>query len=422
MLSYYDPDPKCALFEKSKGACIGKVKGGNGNKYCPIHDLGGDRTAEFWESYHRKIKNRDFNFAYAQIPQRLDLEGQEWVGDTDFSFAVFKETVVFHEHVFRGAVRCFNTKFRGRFVATAAFIGPTDFIVSQFAETANFVDSRFEGPANFLGTKFAASVMFDGATFASSINFGATFQDSVSFSGSEERDTFSLQEKIQFDAVRFEKPELVTFYDVTLRPWWFIGGSSSKVKFIDVRWNNVLGEEIKRATDVYESQGYGFLAAAYRELAVNHEDAQRYREASDFRYSSMEALRRGKERGWAFWTLHWWYWAASGYGERIGRAAIGLLALWLIFGLAYTKVGFARTDVPLAPTTQSVVVTIPADTVGKPQRLSKALMYSLGTLSLQKPDPKPVTDAATFLATLESVFGPLQAALLILAIRRKFMR
>ena len=58
----------------------------------------------------------------------------------------------------------------------------------------------------------------------------------------------------------------------------------------------------------------------------------------------------------------------------------------------------------------------------EPLPLKRALTYSLGVMSLQKPEPKPATGTAQTLVTLETILGPLQAALLALAIRRKFMR
>jgi hypothetical protein len=62
------------------------------------------------------------------------------------------------------------------------------------------------------------------------------------------------------------------------------------------------------------------------------------------------------------------------------------------------------------------------DEVGKPLPFKKVFTYSLGVMSLQKPDPKPVTIAAQTLVIFETILCPIQAALLALAIRRKFMR
>jgi len=52
---------------------------------------------------------------------------------------------------------------------------------------------------------------------------------------------------------------------------------------------------------------------------------------------------------------------------------------------------------------------------------SRALTYSANVMTLQKPDPRPVTTAAQVVVLLETILGPVQAALLALAIRRKFM-
>ncbi len=60
--------------------------------------------------------------------------------------------------------------------------------------------------------------------------------------------------------------------------------------------------------------------------------------------------------------------------------------------------------------------------VGEPLDWSRATTYSLGVMTLQKPEPRPVTVWAQRLVILETILGPLQAALLALAIRRKFMR
>jgi hypothetical protein len=43
-------------------------------------------------------------------------------------------------------------------------------------------------------------------------------------------------------------------------------------------------------------------------------------------------------------------------------------------------------------------------------------------MTLQKPEPRPATGAAQAVVMLETILGPVQAALLALAIRRKFMR
>ena len=134
----------------------------------------------------------------------------------------------------------------------------------------------------------------------------------------------------------------------------------------------------------------------------------------------MDTRRRENKGGFMFWRLRWWYWLASGYGERALRALVMIACIWLLFAAFYTRVGFAKpaqaitTDSPPAPAT--------IDEVGEPLRWSRALTYSAEALILQKPDPRPVTLAAQSLVIVETILGPVQAALLALAIRRKFMR
>lgn len=53
---------------------------------------------------------------------------------------------------------------------------------------------------------------------------------------------------------------------------------------------------------------------------------------------------------------------------------------------------------------------------------SDALLYSAGVMALQKPEAAPANNRAKLLVLMETIFGPVQAALLALAIRRKFMR
>jgi hypothetical protein len=52
----------------------------------------------------------------------------------------------------------------------------------------------------------------------------------------------------------------------------------------------------------------------------------------------------------------------------------------------------------------------------------RGFAYSAAVLTLQRPDSRPDTLFTQILVTAEAILGPVQAALLALAIRRKFMR
>jgi len=411
--------PQCVHFGRSNGACSGQIKPKDGVDYCALHHDADDRIRDFVDAFNQKLKDGDFNFAWVRFPLPIVLEEVEFINDADFSHARFTHKFILLNVTFEKSLTCFSTRFDDDVAIRARFMGRTEFTVCDFDAEANFFRSKFSGYVTFMGSKFGRKATFEQATFENDVNLSGTFRDSVEFKAIDGQSAFSPANRVAFDGIRVDRPELAIISNTPLRPWWFINSSPAKIALVDITWQNDIREELAKAIESYGSRGYRLLATAYRNLAVNSEEAHRYRQASDFRYSSMEALRLATNRGRAFWTLHWWYWVASGYGERIGRAALFLLALWFVFGLLYMRVGFTRTDLP-APVVQQTVVT--PDEYGKPLRPGKALTYSLGVLSLQKPDPKPLTDTAQFAVILESVFGPLQAALLILAIRRKFMR
>src|SRR5205807_3037231 len=120
------------------------------------------------------------------------------------------------------------------------------------------------------------------------------------------------------------------------------------------------------------------------------------------------------------WRLSFWYWIASGYGERPFQAFLVFVSILILSAALYTRVGFARWEPKLA--NENDVATAKRDEVGDPLTFSRALTYSAAVMILQKPEPRPATTAAQTVVLLETILGPVQAALLALAIRRKFMR
>jgi hypothetical protein len=112
---------------------------------------------------------------------------------------------------------------------------------------------------------------------------------------------------------------------------------------------------------------------------------------------------------------------ASGYGERVSQAALVLIAIWIVFaGIFFygQRQGQWWSSPPVAAT-----AAVPAS-IAEPPRLNgfgEALIYSAQVMTLQKPEPLPANKRARALVLLETALGPIQAALLALAIRRKFM-
>ncbi len=319
----------------------------------------------------------------------------------------------------------------------------THFGKADFSAKANFSYSKFNAGAGFGYSIFRAKVDFGYTVFNHASSFRhALFQDSVSFlADGDERlsddgtringRVLGKNPSLDFQDARIEKPGRISFHTVALRPNWFVNVDPRNFIFTDVSWEwNIITikAEIESLTKKQVSSPYPLLAIECRQLGENAEANNRYEEASRFRYWAMELARRTKWKRWSFWKtdwLHMMYWAVSGYGERILRALGVLAAVWIVFVLLYTRVGFAHeppkasNEVASPATAASMTIE---DKTGEPLEFTRSLTYSLAVMSFQKPEPKPLTGTAQTLVLLETILGPVQAALLALAIRRKFMR
>ncbi|MEW6209099.1 MAG: pentapeptide repeat-containing protein [Acidobacteriota bacterium] len=362
-----EPAFVCDCGEWARLACSGLpfYKAMEGKRYCVLHYPGKDKSKEFKVALRRKLDAKDFDFRGVWFPDEVGFSGFEFSKAADFRVATFTEAA--------------------------------DFGFATFTEAAHFRRATFTEAAHFRR---------------------AIFKDYLSFAGDNEGNVFGDSSSLDLQFAKIEKPDRVSFHTVKLRPHWFINIDAREFEFTNVEWMPD-GFDIKKELAAIRSKNiqspHRMLSIACRHLAVNAEEGHRYEEASKFRYMSMDTRRREPGRRLPFLSLHWWYWLASGYGERIRRAFLMLGAVWLLFALLYTQVGFTR---PLPKIEGAEAV----DLIGEPLRLGRAFTYSLGVMSLQKPDPKPLTDAAHALVTLETILGPVQAALLALAIRRKFMR
>lgn len=290
----------------------------------------------------------------------------------------------------------------------------TDFSKAQFSgKLTDFSKAQFVGEwTSFSGTDFgSAETTFQEATLAKEADFTeATFRQKVAFRGNAANLVFDSQAWARFGGSRIEKPELLTFHTVLLHPGWFINADVRKVDFTDVKWygmpggpEGTLDEEIGALTKRNIESPYTLLSQACQRLTANAEENRDYRLANDFYYWSMDALRKA---GWRrLGLIRTMYWALSGYGVRAARAFWVLLGIWAAFTILYILVpsspfsGFSVSD------------------------FGEAIVYSLGAMARLNPEPRPDAPGLfQFLVTVEGLLGPLQIALLALAIRRKVMR
>jgi len=412
--------------EEMRSACSGEpfYKEHESKRYCVLHFPGKEKSADFQVALQRKLDAEDFNFSGVWFPREVSFSQMNITTDADFSWATFSADADFTKTTF-SADAIFQD---------AVFNGNANFWTAVFSAEANFCGAKFsrEGEAEFIGAifkaadfstaSFDADAHFNQASFRAADFSSVTFAGRVSFEGIESTTIFDGPSALNLQFAEFEKPDRVSFQTLTLLPHWFANVDARKFNFINVHWNN-LGRA-KKEIELLESEAawstHRLLAISCQKLAANAEDNNRYPEASHFRRMALDAERLETWHGFGFWKLSWWYWMASGYGERSLQALIVLIAIWLTFATFYTGVGFARWEPKLA--TEADVVNAKRDDVGAPLEFGRALAYSAGVITLQKPEPKPATRAAQTVVLLETILGPFQAALLALAIRRKFMR
>ena len=392
------------------------------------------------------------DFSHAKFSAKADFNSAKFGERADFGFAIFSALADFTHATFGAVADFIYAAFNAadftivNFSAPVWFVGVTfgadssfnnatfsadsSFNTATFSATSSFMSAKFNGKADFSAAKFSATAYFSFATFSAATDFScatfsatsfrsAAFADHVRFAGNEKSPVFTDTSSLDLQFLRIEKPDHVSFHTISLRPHWFVNVDARKFDFTNVDWDwRSIHEEVESLGSV--SPAHRMLSIACWHLAENAEGNRRYEEASRFRYMAMDARRLEEGQGLAVWKLSWWYWLASGYGERMLRALVMLLGILFLFAMLYHQVGFARWEPRVA--SESDAVAAQRDGVGAPLEFRRALAYSAGVLMLQKPEPRPATAVAQGLVILETILGPVQAALLALAIRRKFMR
>lgn len=217
---------------------------------------------------------------------------------------------------------------------------------------------------------------------------------------------------------------LIKFF--TNRRWRYvvlkIFKKAKKIKlFTNYKWRCVDGKRLNVKTELQNLKNRKFenpnalLTKTCWQLADNYEESKSFPKASVFRKMANESKRLEDYKGWKVWSLDWWYWLSSFYGESPLRAGLVLTGILLIFAVAFTFTNFQ-----VCP----IIKSIP-EIACEPRTLNiwEAILQSLATATFQSIEYiKPNSKVGIFLIILEKIFTPLQAALLALAIRRKFMR
>ncbi|HKV34364.1 MAG TPA: pentapeptide repeat-containing protein, partial [Pyrinomonadaceae bacterium] len=293
-----DSDFTCECKDWVRFSCIGEpfFREHEGRRYCVFHLPCADKNPAFYDALQKKIDKQDFNFKGFWFP-----------ADSNFAIFVFRKPVDFNEATFSAAAVFFH----------ATFNKNVSFEETIFNAGADFRGATFLGDAYFGSARFGAKADFSETSFNEWVHFrSAVFEDHVVFSSQLETSSVqTLSLNLQF--ARVEKPEHLSFHTLTLNPGGFVNVDARKFDFTNVDWQwRGTKEEIKGLQWFNVPAPHRMFAIACRQLAVNAEENHRYEEASKFRYMAMDARRLEHWRGMDFRRLSWWYWFASGYGER----------------------------------------------------------------------------------------------------------
>jgi hypothetical protein len=395
----------------------------NNKYYCLFHLPRNDKnTTEFNHAFNKRIAQVD---AQIEKIKKLSKENQQVKKDTiryDFRYLWFPDEFSFTHKKFSANVTFSSATFSANaYFSATKFMGEADYSSTTFAKDVYFSWAKFEDENTkiyFYDTKFLGRVDFYNTTFKGYIKFIGEKNNSV-FIG--ENSLLSLQEAIIEDVKRF------SFDAIRLQPTWFIKTDARKYWFHDCKWEYSNGNPItargevtslNKFDDVFNDSNE-LLTITCRQLASNAEDNNDYYHASLFREIAMESKRLKRYGRVNIFSLHWWYWLSSFYGERWKRALWVLLAVLFIFAMGFMQSPFyiCPPNIPISQSSQNNLCET------RKLNISEALRHSLASATLQNVEyRKPVTERSETLVLLEKIFAPLQAALLALAIRRKFMR
>lgn len=404
------------------------------------------------------FKNGIAGFYNANFSRFSSFNGATFEKLAAFGAATFSNDVDFSGSVCHLSASFENARFeRDVDFRDRVFAGEAVFTDTAFARNADFRKTTFCGMVSFKRAKFeeTAEVSFGETDFQNSAYFTyAIFKGYVSFAGTDPNKSF-VGEKFWLDLqnARLEKPEGISFHTVRLHPNWFVNSDLRKFVFTCVKWENSDGSLRSVQKELvklrYRSIGDagGLLTITLRQLAFNAEENNRYEEASDLRRMSFEGEWLEKNAPVDSWfddILGAINRLKSNFGKTPGNADLLSplrFTLRLIYQLIfrfdfihslYRLLSFYGESWRRAALILVIVVDVAAGLFATPlcqfagERkglgFGEAIFYSLRVVALQRPDPQPANDFAKGTVTIETIFAPLQAAMLALAIWRKFMR
>jgi len=209
-----------------------------------------------------------------------------------------------------------------------------------------------------------------------------------------------------FTNAYFRAPGNVNFMHVNLDRCIFSGSNVGMANLVDVQWDcrrEFLSFYQRRALHdehyVRHNRDYTFIAKIYHELRKNHESLGRYDEAGDFYYGEMEMKRMAQPLLLQYVSIIAAYRYLSGYGEQYVLALFWLIALlFAVFPVLYIAANISND-------------------------LAEAIVHSLEVSTfLEKNTTGTVLILGRLVEGFQRIVVPVQAGLVLLAIKQKFER
>lgn len=370
------------------------------------YELLAEELAIFGEQALRIQNRKSQDFSYFWFPSKQEFNIKNYPSIVSFNGATFGSDVQFKDGFFSSHILFFNTLFK----SDVSFINVT----FEKESSLIFDKTGFEGKLEFIFSKFKGNLLFDGK------NDHRFFIKDKSF----------LSYRNNF----VEDGKKNGFHNIRFEPSWFVNVDATDFRFTDCKWQYLDGRkpDVHKELENLKNRGIenpkAILRIACRQLAENAENNYRFEEAKMFRQMAFETeyLERKeivkswwgeKIFCWEFFSklpqklsslpwdfAHRAYRISSYYGESSIRATFVLLSILFISAILY----------------MSPLIQFEGGKNGL--GIAEALSFSIRVMALQRPQPFPVNGFGQIVLALETILAPLQAALLALAIRRKFMR
>lgn len=336
-----------------------------------------------------RIVDRDVTFDHAEFFGPADFADRQFLGTATFNGCVFHASATFDRALLQG----------GAEFGEARFEGP-----------ATFRDSTFEEPTSFRGARFAATADFVDVTFVSREDAApaiADFRD-VQFMGAT-----------TFVRVNSNAPQ---GWRVRLA-----GSTLRNVSFSEVNWLHSMGrfllqdevDVMSRPSDARFDQ----IREAYRELMQQFDHDRINDLAEDAYWGLMEATRRDPER-FLFAAVFRKAYRSNSSAYRLGSqlSLINIYRVASYYGSSYTR---ALKVLLLIIAVFGVIYSLPAVGLanGSTPRVAAGLWHGIEVASFSRSPVFTVqSPIGKAIETSESLVVPIQAGLILLAVRRRLAR